>query len=160
MLDAVGKDAKHRVAYGIVYDRWGDSHADLLRTIGSDAGLMLAGPSSVSHMKRNMVKWHKKQRPQAPDKKDTAIVDDALAYLRTIYVGKGAVESHEWKQLTGSPAAPGEVRSEIILSLAAHNDRKKARAAGQRWIDKWRSQRKRDGQHHDEDGLLVESQDQ
>ena len=154
MLDELSKDAKHREAYKIVYDEWGDPHDELVRAIVSQTGLDIGSVSRISHMKRRMHAWAEKERPQKPAEDVDRAVDKIVEQLRSTYLGK--VVSHDgWTELVGTREEPGEVRSEAYASLIEFpGDVKKARAAAQKHLDAWRHRRQRIDHRRDADGQL------
>ena len=91
MLDALGKNAKHRKVYEIVFDQWDEPHEEILRTVQTETGLNLVHPSRISHMKKRMAQWFTGSRPQSPQKKDETAVEKAVGRLYTIYVKKGSL---------------------------------------------------------------------
>jgi len=155
MLDGLSKDAKHREAYRIVYEDWGNAHDEILRAIASQTGLDIGHVSRVSHMKKRMKTWVEKQRPrQTPADVDEA-VDKIVMQLKRRYVAK-VMSEVEWKELVGTRAAPGEVRSEAYASLVeSPDDVKKALGAAQRQLDAWRQRRERTDHRRDADGNLI-----
>lgn len=160
MLDELSKDGKHREAYSLVYEHWDRPHEEILRTIEAQTRVKTRDVSNISRMKKRMVDWHEKQRPQAAPSGQDALVDGIMVQLHSLYRKKGLGDEQHWTQLAGTPEQPGEVRSEVIVSLVEYEgDGHRALAAGRRVIDKGRVEQRHIDRTHDGDGQPV-SQDE
>lgn len=157
MLDKLSKNPEYRKAYEIVYKYWDNPHDETMRTVNNDTKLSLTDPSRISHMKKRMVDWNEENKPQKPPEELVKMVEQILCGLASIYVKKQAIFHKQWKKLVGTSDEPGHVRSEVCASLVEFpGDRKKAHAAGQKWIDAWLHERRRTDHQHDSDGQMID----
>ena len=158
MLDDLSKDAKHREAYRLVFDGWGDAHVETLRSIASETGLDIGDVSRISHMKKRMKAWAEKQQPRQVAANVEDAVDKIVGQLQRRYVGN-VVSSREWAELVGTREEPGEVRSEAYTSFVEFSgDAKKALELAQKCLDDWRHRRRRTDHRRDADGDLTTSE--